>query len=255
MYAKERQDAILKILEKHEHVTVKELVDTLFFSTATINRDLNTLKKQNLIVRSFGGVELNKKFDSALAHRYEVMSREKDRIGYLAAKEVTDGDIIFIAASTTTQAMIPYLKKNKKLVVITNNLAAASYLSSHGIGAICLGGHIREVPYFTGSEDTLNSIPMYHATKMFFSSTGMTTDGKIVASMYRTILKAMMRNSDKIYYLTDHSKIGADAKIYLGDLGLVDTVISDVDISDGLKDLYPNVEFISADNTKKSSSK
>ena len=90
---------------------------------------------------------------------------------------------------------------------------------------------------------------------MFFSSNGMTTDGKIVASMYRTILKAMMRNSDKIYYLTDHSKIGADAKIYLGDLGLVDTVISDVDISDGLKDLYPNVEFISADNTKKSSSK
>ena len=52
MYAKERRDAILKIIEEQGHVTVKELVDKLFYSTATINRDLNLLKKQNLIVRS-----------------------------------------------------------------------------------------------------------------------------------------------------------------------------------------------------------
>ena len=247
MYAKERQDAILKILEEQEHVTVKELVDKLFFSTATINRDLNTLKKQNLIVRSFGGVELSKKFDTTLVHRYEKMSREKDRIGYLAAKEVEDGDIIFIAASTTTQAMIPYITKRKKLVVVTNNLAAASYLSSHGIGAVCLGGHISEIPYFAGSEITINNVATYHAKKMFFSSTGMTSDGKIISSMYRTILKTMMGNSDKVYYLTDHTKIGADGNIYLGNLDLVDTVISDIDISEGLKDKYPDVEFISAD--------
>ena len=247
MYPKERQDAIIKIIEEQGHVTVKELVDKLFFSTATINRDLNALKKQNLIVRSFGGVELNKKFDTSLAHRYEVMSHEKDRMGRLAAKQVKEGDMIFVAASTTTQAMIPYLKRNKKLVVITNNIASASYLSSHGIGAICLGGHIREIPYFTGSEDTVNHAARFHANKLFFSSTGMTADGKIVASMYRSLLHTMIRNSDKVYYLIDHSKIGIDSKVYLGDLNNVDVVISDITLPDDLKSKYPNIEFISAD--------
>lgn len=247
MYAKERRDAILKIIEEQGHVTVKELVDKLFYSTATINRDLNLLKKQNLIVRSFGGVELNKKFETSLAHRYDVMSREKDRIGYLAAKQVEDGDMIFIAASTTTQAMIPYLTKKKRIVVITNNLAAASYLSSHGIGAICLGGHIREIPYFTGSEDTVNHAAAFHANKLFFSSSGMNEDGKIVANMYRSLLHTMMRNSDKVYYLIDQSKIGIDSKVYLGDLNQIDAVISDTDLPSELRENYKDVKFISAD--------
>lgn len=45
MNAKERQDRILEILEQQGYVTVKHLISTLDYSSATVNRDLNALEK------------------------------------------------------------------------------------------------------------------------------------------------------------------------------------------------------------------
>lgn len=58
MYQKERVDEILKILHENNYVNVKYLCDKIGYSKATINRDLNYMEEQNLVVRSYGGVEL-----------------------------------------------------------------------------------------------------------------------------------------------------------------------------------------------------
>ena len=75
MSQKLRLDAILEILQKQHYVSVKYLVDTLHYSNATINRDLNVLKQRNLINRSYGGVELITKSKlPALPFRYHIYS-------------------------------------------------------------------------------------------------------------------------------------------------------------------------------------
>ena len=61
MSQKLRHDQIRDILEKRGYVTVRYLVDTLHYSSATINRDLNKMQTLGLVKRTYGGVEAAKK--------------------------------------------------------------------------------------------------------------------------------------------------------------------------------------------------
>ena len=51
-----RRDAIVEIMQGQGYTTVQYLCDTLHFSTATINRDLNLLEQTKQIHRTWGGV-------------------------------------------------------------------------------------------------------------------------------------------------------------------------------------------------------
>ena len=109
MYQKERIDMILNILRENGYVNVKYLCSKIGYSKATINRDLNLMEKQKLIHRSYGGVEIVENKDVTLEFRYHKMKNEKKNICKAAANMVKDGDIIFIASSSTAEFMIYYL--------------------------------------------------------------------------------------------------------------------------------------------------
>ena len=51
----QRQNEIMRLLEAHKELTVKELCAMLFYSPATIRRDLSDLEQKRLLRRSFGG--------------------------------------------------------------------------------------------------------------------------------------------------------------------------------------------------------
>lgn len=247
MSQKLRQDAIMDILQKQKYVSVKYLVDTLHYSNATISRDLNVLQNRNLIKRSYGGVELiNKTKLPALPFRYHFMKKEKRQICRIAAEQVCDGDTIFIDATTTTQFMAQYLIERKNLTVITNNLSLCAFLSEHGINVICLGGRVIEAPSMLYSDETAEFASRYTANKMFFSSSSFSPDGRIKIHGFLPMLYAMMKNSDKIYYLADHEKSQISAPKVVCDFDKVDVVISDFDFSEETKKAFPNTEFFLA---------
>ena len=249
MSQKLRLDAILEILQKQHYVSVKYLVDTLHYSNATINRDLNVLKQRNLINRSYGGVELITKSKlPALPFRYHFMKKEKRQICKIAAEQVCDGDTIFIDATTTTQFMAQYLIGRKNLTVITNNLSLCAFLSEHGINVICLGGRVIEAPSMLYSDETAEFASRYAANKMFFSSSSFSSDGRIKSNGYLPLVYAMMKNSDKIYYLADHEKSQISAPKVVCDFGKVNAVISDYDFSKEVKAAFPDTEFFLAKN-------
>ena len=254
MFAQKRQDTILQIVKEKEITTVKELKEILFYSTATINRDLNALAKENLITRSYGEVRSNSAITLPLHSRYDVMRNEKDKIGRLAAKLINDGDTIFLDASTTTQAMLPYLLKFKRITVITNNLAAVSLLSTHKIKVICLGGEVFEAPNFLGGDDTANMASRYHADKLFFGADGLTASGKIIINLLRNLYHTMLDNSDKRYLLIDHTKLNTDSSVYLCPLSDIDAVISDIDMPSVIKKKYPKIKYVSVKESKKANS-
>ncbi len=95
-----------------------------FIGEATIRRDLDKLEKkesdQTHLWRrrtarriKHGNPYLGTGKEQAIA---------KDMIGRLAADAVQDGDIIVMDSSTTTYAMIPYLRGKKDLTIITNGV-------------------------------------------------------------------------------------------------------------------------------------
>ncbi|MBR2338859.1 MAG: DeoR/GlpR transcriptional regulator, partial [Clostridia bacterium] len=220
--SQKRIDVILGIIKEQGYVTVKYLCDTLNYSTATINRDLNDLQKQKLIVRHYGGAELVKRKGVPLAFRYHKMRPAKRMIAKEAAKLIKDGMTVFIDGTTTTHYIGDYIKNIKNLTVITNNLNLASHLSESGVRCICLGGQIVEIPYMIGGADAVRQVHTYTADLAFFSTGGISSSGKIYADLYFDLIKAMIENSHKSVLLIDHQKLDCECQRVIGDLSDID---------------------------------
>ena len=244
MYPQERQDEILRILEKYQYVTVTYLIEQLHYSSATVNRDLNSLENRGLVRRSYGGVELVDERAIPVEFRLHKQHHAKERIARKAAELVQDGDVIFIDGSTTAQFMGPHLAEKQRLTVITNNLSLAAYLSERGVTSIVLGGSIVEVPSMIGGIDTVKMAKTYRANKAFFSTSAVTDKGVIACgTVYHELHCTMIENSEQSVYLIDNEKLGHFPMKELCDFGKVRYVISDYDFS-YLQETFPNTGLI-----------
>lgn len=246
MLQKERLDQILKIITTHKYVTVKFLMDELHYSTATINRDLNILAEQKLIKRHYGGAELASDHSVPLRFRHHKMRAAKSKLGRAAAELVSDGDTIFIDGTTTTQCMAQFLTEKKDITVISNNMALIAYLSEYGINSICLGGSVVEAPSMLFSIDTIETAANFKADKHFFTSGGVSPDGKIWGGdIYAMLRKVMSENSALSYYLVDHAKYEEPhGKRTWCSLSEVSGVICDFDFPEETKSKFIKTEFI-----------
>ena len=246
MSQKIRHEQILDILEKRGYVTVRYLVDTLHYSSATINRDLNEMQILGLVKRSYGGVEAAKRDNlPPLNQRQFYMKKEKRRIAHEAAKFIQNGDTVFLNGGTTVQYLVPFLADKKDLTVITNNMRLAIELGDLDIDVVCLGGHIVERPHVLDGDETVENAMKFMPDKMFFSVDKITADGNVGGGHY-LLFKVMLKNSDKVYLLTDKTKITDRLDIKLCDFSVLSGVISDFEFSEEMKKLYPNVDFIYA---------
>lgn len=250
MYQKERMEKILALLKQYGYVTVKQLTEELFYSKATINRDLNLLEQAGELRRTWGGVELTTPRSVPVLFRYERAKPVKKRLAKRAAEIVENGDVIYIDGSTTAQYMGEYLLDKEELHVLTNNMALAMFLSEYGVDVTVLGGKIMESPYMLAGTDTVEAVHHYRADKCFFSTSNASSDGEMAyeSDIYFSMHKAMMRNSDMVIYLVDNDKIDRPGgRVILGDLSLVDTIITNHTFSNTTKERYPNTDFIELD--------
>lgn len=248
MVKKTRQDFILDILNNNGFVTVKELVLRSEYSSATIHRDLIELEQKGLIKRSAGGAEaINKTSYPSLPMRYDFQKEEKIRIARIAAEFVEDGDCIFIDASTTASYVASFLSDKKDVHVITNNIELALKISLGGIKVTVLGGTVCESPSMLTGELTVENAMRFHADKAFFSTVAFSADGRISGGdTHHLIHRAMISNSEKVFFLSDAKKCTDDFKMSLCTFGEVDAVISDYDFDEEIKKTFPNTAIIKA---------
>ena len=239
-----RQDEIVKILEKKGYSTVKYLTEVLHYSTATINRDLNTLEKKQLVKRSYGGVELVKSTYVPVFLRKYKMHVVKNAIGKKASSFVNDGDMIFIDGSTTAQCMEQYIANRKNLTVLTNNIVLAANLSANGVKVICLGGTVVESPSMLYGDETVENSKKYMVDKMFFSTCAVTKTGLIASSIYALVFNNLIKNAKQVFYLVDGEKIDQPFNEILCSFDKISKVISDYDFPDETKQQFSNTEFI-----------
>ena len=210
MYNLERQEQIMKILERSRSISVTKLADMLFVSQPTIRRDLNVLEQQGKVQRTHGGVVLRKIPDTEipLMYREDQNNASKKTIAEKASKFIKDGYVIFLDASSTASYLIPHLEKFNDIIVVTNSPKTSMKLGERNIKNYCTGGLLlMHSVAFVGSE-TEKFIANINADVFFFSSRGYTVNGMITdSSESETVVKrAMLKNADKSYYLCDTSK-------------------------------------------------
>ena len=245
MYQKTRLENIMKILERQGYMTTRQLMNELHYSCATINRDLNLLERQGLLKRKYGGAEKVEQSAIPLVYRYDKMRQAKRKLAKKAADFVEPGDTIFIDGTTTTQMMGEYISQIADIKVITNNMALTTYLSQYGIKVVCLGGEIFESPHMLLSDITIQNAMHFHADKMFFSTGGITSQGRIWDSDFMLMHQVMAQNSEKVYYLVDHEKLEHSVSKFLFDLDCVDCVISDFVFDNTVIQRFNKTNFVS----------
>lgn len=210
MYNIERQNEIINILVEKKSISVNKLAKILYVSAPTVRRDLSELEQQGKVLRTHGGVILRMTAESEipLMFREDQNSIAKQIIANKASKIVQNGSVIFLDASSTAAHIIPFLKKFSDIVVITNSPKTSMKLGENNIKNYCTGGLLlMHSVAFVGSE-TEKFISSINADLLFFSSRGYMSGGFITDSSVEeaAIKKAMIRNSEKSFYLCDSSK-------------------------------------------------
>ena len=110
-FLEERQHRIVELLKKNRRFTVIELSQVFNISGATIRSDLKELAEQGKLIRTHGGAMYNQESGAEFPFNLRKTRRKriKEQIGREAAKLISEGEVIFIDASTTASAMLPFL--------------------------------------------------------------------------------------------------------------------------------------------------
>ena len=233
---KEREKAILEILSKERRVTVNDLAKRLYASCPSIRRDLVSLEKQQLLRRIHGGAILEENCISAqkipfVIREYE-QADKKVEIARRASEFVSDGDVIFLDASSTAYNMLPFIESKKDITVITNGLKIINSLSESHVKCISTGGTFMPSCMVFVGDDAVRTVSYYHADKVFFSCRGISESGELtdISSEENRVRLAMIERSDKSYLLCTGEKIGKVYTHKLCDREEITSIITEEDV-------------------------
>lgn len=248
MFALERQKKILELLGLEGSVSVSGLSELLCVTEETVRRDLEKLEKQGSLRRTHGGavpVE-ESTYEVSLEKRKLINVEAKQKMAKEASKFVKEGDTIFLDSSTTTFFMSSELKQMKNITVITNSLRVITELAGvEHIKVIAVGGVVSGNQSFVGSLAEKSIEENYFASKMFFSSKGVTADAGILESNESEcgIKQKMIENSKMRYYLCDKSKLGSIGFVKLAAFDEIDCLITDTEPEGELKEKIDEFEI------------
>jgi len=229
-----RQQQILDYLEQYHSAKISELATKLFTSESSIRRDIALLESTGIVSRVHGGVILSQYRNDVVPAdlRDSSNSARKEIIAQKAAKLIKDGDTIIFDSSSTVRRICKYIKGNKNVKIITNNIQICHELKGSDIHVYCTGGEFyQKRDCFLGSfaEDFLKSI---NADSVFFSCKGLSEDGVItdVSEQEISMRKVMLRQARNRYFLCDSSKLGAKYSFTVCEARDITEILCDEDL-------------------------
>ncbi len=230
MLQEDRYSKIYEIVKAKKSVTVHYLSKQLYASEATIRRDLQSMEKQNLLKRVWGGAMIpSLDVDLPPFVRGQKNIAEKEKIAKIASRFLKNSCSIFMESSTSCLPLIPYLKDLKNIVLITSSLMV-SREATHNTDAtvIVIGGQVFDGMILTGHV-AVESVKQFHTDLMFFSCSGISANAGItsIEPKVAEVSREMMRHATTKILLCDSSKVGQDALLTLADLSVPDYVIMD----------------------------
>ena len=237
--SEERKSYISAYIQEHKFASIGVLKENLQVSEMTVRRDLKKLEEENALVRVFGGARIIPVAmrEDSVEERVKFHAEEKDRIARYAASLIKEGDTILMDSSSTIYAMVPYL--NVRVTVLTNNINICIKLKDNEkADVILLGGHLRKSALSAVGMETVNMLENYYVDKAFLSSKAIDSNYQIfdATSDEAAVKRAMMRSSQKTFFLMDHYKLSDRAFCKVCDLKEADRLIVDRSDEDYVKE-------------------
>ena len=213
--AQQRQEAILREVERVGGARVSELVDVLGVSDMTVRRDIEALAVNGLVLKVHGGATAvvgRSAEEPGFRVKSETNPMQKTAIARAAAGLIAPGSSIAISAGTTTYAVAHELVNVPNLTVVTNSPRVADLLHNpqrEDLAVVLTGGVRTPSDALAGpvADATLRSLhvdTLILGVHGIHQVAGLTTPNLIEAATNR----ALIASAQRVIVVADHSKWG-----------------------------------------------
>jgi DeoR/GlpR family transcriptional regulator of sugar metabolism len=229
--AAERLTQMCAILRTSHVARVEELSERLEVSPATVRRDLSELEERGLVRRVHGGaVSIESRLDEPLFDdKTSLAASEKRGIAGMAATMINAADTIYLDGGSTVLELASLLKERTDITVVTNSLRAGIELSGIGPHLIMTGGTLRRRSQTVVGGLSQSVLGEIHVDKAFMGTIGIAlNEGLTTTNTDEAFTKKLaMSRASQVVLLADSSKIGVVSFAHAGDIGDIDTLITD----------------------------
>ena len=223
MLTSDRQNEILKIVNRDGSATVADLTEKLSASESTIRRDLIQLDSEGKLKKVHGGA--NAISDSFSSVEYDMDTKsalnteQKERIGRYAATLIIDDDLVFIDAGSSTMQLVDSLGQSKA-VFVTNGAAHAKKLIKKGLKVFVIGGELKLSTEAIIGIEAVSNIEKFNFTKAFIGTNGISVSrGFSTTDVEEALLKRRVCElSYMTFVLADSSKFGVVSAVSFADI-------------------------------------
>ncbi|WP_413724793.1 glucitol operon DNA-binding transcriptional repressor SrlR [Sodalis sp. RH16] len=236
MKPRERQLAILELLQSRGRCVVSNLARYFDTTETTIRKDLTILENDGSVVRTHGAVVLNREYSElTFYNRNNVNLDKKKLIASAASCLINDGDSMIFDVGSTVLQLVPYVSNFRNLTIMTNSLYIINALvelpGDHNIH-VPGGSYRRKSSSFHGSlaEETFKH---FKFNKLFIGADGVDlTTGVTSFFEGHEVSRAMCDAVEEIILLVDSSKFGRKGPNVVCSVEKVGTIITDKDITE-----------------------
>lgn len=225
----DRINVMEQYIQQHQSLTNEDLCERFHISVQTLRRDIDILVQRGNIGKVYGGVVWeNREIKSYVEDsqtRNTSNTSAKEKIGKIAAKEVNDGDVIFIDSGTTAYRMVKHLVTKNNITIITHSIDVVIQVQGYNqLRLIVLGGQYNNS---TNSIFADTSEVSYKVDKAFIATVGVDSKGCSNTNLPEgKIKKYMIEEANKTYLLADHSKFKVRAFNRFASLEKFDVIVS-----------------------------
>lgn len=226
-----RQTEILEIARTEGKVVVEGLADRFQVTMQTIRRDLAELADAGLLDRVHGGAVLRTGVTNiGYEERRRMNEAAKAAIGRACAQAIPNNSSMILNLGTTTEAVARELLTHQNITVVTNNINVANILLANPSCEIMVaGGAVRRSDGGLVGDLTTEFIGQFKVDFGVIGTSAMDLDGDLLDFDLPEVRvsRRIIRQSRKVFLVTDGSKLGRPAPVRLASLEEVDTVFTD----------------------------
>lgn len=234
MLAEERRTKLLEVVRSRGFASLLDLAREFDVSESTIRRDLDHLEETGTARRTHGGVFYTGT-SPKLPHFEERQPAQWDKkhaIAERAAALIQDGETVLLDGGTTTYEVAQRLV-GRPLQIVTNSLPVANlFASSATTDLVLIGGYVYPRTGVSLGPYANEMLSRVGVQKTILSVAGITERGFHNSNLLLVETeRAMMQAADRVIVVADSSKFGQQSLAHLCELGEVNQLVVDSEIS------------------------
>lgn len=235
MFAEERLDKILNLLNSEGKIKVKNLSQHFNVTEDCIRKDLKQLENLGHLKRTYGGAikvrQSTNQYDTIERSKTDVSSKTK--IAQKAFNLIKDRETIFLDLSTINMLIAKLLSQsNKRVTVVTNMIDIINILSStdNNVTVIATGGLLNKSLNGFAGATAINFVEKYKFDISFIGNCGIDVFDKSITTFEiedGLTKTAIIRSSKKTFLVMQQTKFNIDGNYKFSNIESINGIITD----------------------------